>query len=90
MAIRGEHINDPSVIYSKANRIKVSSPEKLLLNLDGEFGGLAPAEFVNLYRHFEVFVPEHVHEQQKITDRHLLTIQESERLKDLPEIDQLL
>ncbi len=90
MAIRGDHINDPSVIYAKANRIKVSSPEKLLLNLDGEFGGLAPAEFVNLYRHFEVFVPEKVHEQQKITDRHLLTVQESERLKNLPDIDQLL
>ncbi len=26
MAIRGEHINDPSVVYAKANRIKVSSP----------------------------------------------------------------
>ncbi|KMY45875.1 lipid kinase [Bacillus sp. FJAT-27916] len=90
MAIRGDHIKDSSVVYAKANRIKVSSPDKLQLNLDGEFGGMAPAEFVNLYRHFEVFVPEKVHEEQKKTDRHLLTIQESERLKDLPDIDQLL
>ena len=57
LALRGEHINDPKVIYTKANRIKVHSDEKVLLNLDGEFGGVLPAEFVNLYRHFEVFVP---------------------------------
>jgi diacylglycerol kinase (ATP) len=57
LAIRGEHINDPDVLYTKANRIKVTSDEKVQLNLDGEYGGLLPAEFVNLYRHFEVFVP---------------------------------
>lgn len=57
LAVRGEHINDPSVIYTKANHIKVHSQEKVQLNLDGEFGGLLPAEFANLYRHFEVYVP---------------------------------
>ncbi|MGJ7919295.1 diacylglycerol kinase [Neobacillus sp. LXY-4] len=57
LAIRGEHVNDPSVIYTKANRIKVHSKEIVQLNLDGEFGGLLPAEFENLYRHLEVFVP---------------------------------
>lgn len=57
LALRGEHINDPKVIYTKANRIKVTSEEKVQLNLDGEYGGLLPAEFVNLYRHLEVFVP---------------------------------
>lgn len=57
LATRGEHINDPNVIYTKANRIKVYSKEKVQINLDGEFGGLLPAEFANLYRHLEVFVP---------------------------------
>ncbi|MDZ5473623.1 diacylglycerol kinase [Bacillus sp. 31A1R] len=57
LAVRGEHINDPHLIYTKANRIKVQSKEKVQLNLDGEFGGLLPAEFVNLYHHLEVFVP---------------------------------
>ncbi len=57
LALRGEHINDPNVIYTQANRIKVQSHDKVQLNLDGEFGGLLPAEFVNLYRHIEVFVP---------------------------------
>lgn len=58
LALRGDHLKDPNIIYAKANRIKVTSRDKMMLNLDGEFGGLAPAEFVNLYRHFDVFVPE--------------------------------
>lgn len=57
LAVRGEHVNDPNVIYTQANRIKVHSSETVQLNLDGEFGGLLPAEFENLYRHLEVFVP---------------------------------
>ncbi|MFT8319624.1 MAG: diacylglycerol kinase [Bacillus sp. (in: firmicutes)] len=57
MAIRGEHINDPGVIYANANHIKITSNETVQLNLDGELGGMLPAEFINLYRHFEVFVP---------------------------------
>ncbi|RDU36622.1 diacylglycerol kinase [Neobacillus piezotolerans] len=57
LAVRGEHIHDEHVIYTKANRIKVHSNDKMQLNLDGEFGGLLPAEFENLYRHFEVFAP---------------------------------
>lgn len=57
LAIRGEHINDPKVIYTKANRIRVRSEEKVQLNLDGEYGGNLPAEFENLYRHIEVYVP---------------------------------
>jgi diacylglycerol kinase (ATP) len=57
LALRGEHINDPNIIYTQANRIKVHSNEKVMVNIDGEFGGLLPAEFENLYRHLEVFVP---------------------------------
>lgn len=29
----------------------------VLLNLDGEYGGVIPATFQNLHRHIEVFVP---------------------------------
>jgi diacylglycerol kinase (ATP) len=57
LALRGEHVHDSNVIYTQANRIKVHATEKVQLNLDGEFGGLLPAEFENLYRHLEVFVP---------------------------------
>ncbi|WP_066319577.1 diacylglycerol kinase [Bacillus sp. FJAT-29814] len=69
LAVRGEHINDPNVIYTKANRIKVHSEEKVQLNLDGEFGGLLPAEFANLYRHLEVFVRlDDIRENDRPTD----------------------
>lgn len=57
LAMKGNHINDPNVIYAKASRIKVLTDEKMQLNIDGEFGGLLPGEFVNLYRHLEFFVP---------------------------------
>lgn len=57
LAIRGDHLEDPHVIYKKATNIKVTSDEKVLLNLDGEYGGTIPATFQNLYRHIEVFVP---------------------------------
>ncbi|MDR4888157.1 diacylglycerol kinase [Fredinandcohnia sp. QZ13] len=56
LAIRGEHINDPHVIYTKANRVKVNPTEKMQINLDGEYGGLLPGEFVNLYQHINVLV----------------------------------
>ncbi len=57
LALRGEHLNDPLVISAKAEEISVTSPEKVLLNLDGEYGGLLPATFKNLYRHIDMFVP---------------------------------
>ena len=57
LALRGEHLDDPLVISSKAEKIVVTSTEKVLLNLDGEYGGLLPATFQNLYRHVEMFAP---------------------------------
>lgn len=57
LALRGEHLNDDHVIYKKANRVVVMSDEEVHLNLDGEYGGDAPAVFQNLKRHIEVFVP---------------------------------
>jgi diacylglycerol kinase (ATP) len=57
LAVKGDHIHDPNVVYTKANRIKVHSEEKVQLNLDGEFGGVLPGEFVNLRHHFQIIVP---------------------------------
>ncbi|MCU9614343.1 diacylglycerol kinase [Caldibacillus lycopersici] len=57
LALRGEHVNDPNVIYTKASYIKVTSAEEVLINLDGELGGATPVEFTNLYRHLNVFAP---------------------------------
>ncbi len=67
LAIRGEHLNDPLVISTKAEKITVTSPEEVLLNLDGEYGGTLPATFENLCRHIEMFVPvERLKEQDRI------------------------
>ncbi|MBM7580397.1 diacylglycerol kinase [Jeotgalibacillus terrae] len=57
LALRGEHLHDPHLEYVKANHIKVTSQDTVQLNLDGEFGGLLPAEFQNLYRHLNVCAP---------------------------------
>lgn len=66
LAIRGEHLNDPLVVSKKAKHIKVTSEDKVLLNLDGEYGGTIPATFQNLYRHVEVFVPiDEIREQDR-------------------------
>ncbi len=67
LALRGEHLNDPNVIYKKASKVKVSSDEIIHLNLDGEYGGDAPATFINLKRHIEVFVPiEDIRESDRV------------------------
>ncbi|HWL13528.1 MAG TPA: diacylglycerol kinase [Ureibacillus sp.] len=60
LALRGEHLNDPHLIYKKASVVKVTSTideENIHINLDGEYGGDAPVTFTNLKRHIEVFVP---------------------------------
>ena len=57
LASRGEHLKDPHIIYAKARELKITSDEKIQLNLDGEYGGDAPADFINLKRHIELFVP---------------------------------
>ncbi|MGP4066378.1 diacylglycerol kinase [Oceanobacillus sp. M65] len=58
LALRGAHLEDKHVIYTKAKHIKVSTEEKMQLNIDGEFGGLLPGEFLNLQQHIEFYVPE--------------------------------
>ncbi|MCH1624653.1 diacylglycerol kinase [Fredinandcohnia quinoae] len=67
LAIRGEHIHDPHVIYAKANRIKVNPTDKMQLNLDGEYGGLLPGEFENLYQHINVLVGKDKAEKMELT-----------------------
>ncbi|TWT02980.1 diacylglycerol kinase [Planococcus sp. CPCC 101016] len=57
LALRGEHLSDPHVIYAKASKITVTTNERVLLNLDGEYGGVLPAVFENLANHIEIYVP---------------------------------
>ena len=67
LASRGEHIKHPKVRYVKAKDIKVSSFDKVQLNVDGEFGGMLPAHFINLERHINVFsLLEQLNKEKKI------------------------
>lgn len=67
LAIRGDHLKDPHVIYTKADEVKVTSDNRVLINLDGEYGGDAPTVFKNLKRHIELFVPiDDIREQDRL------------------------
>lgn len=65
LALRGAHLNSNDVLYVRAKNIKVHPTEQMLLNIDGEYGGLLPGEFVNLKQHIEMIVPAIFIEQQK-------------------------
>ncbi|GIO22822.1 diacylglycerol kinase [Oceanobacillus sp. J11TS1] len=57
LALRGEHLKSKNIIYTQAKRVKVTNEDKMQLNLDGEFGGMLPGEFINLQEHIEFMVP---------------------------------
>ncbi|MEK3913010.1 diacylglycerol kinase [Paenibacillus sp. FSL H7-0331] len=56
LALRGEHLGDPNIIYLQTRSIQVSSPDYVQINLDGEFGGTLPCTFTNLPSHVQIFV----------------------------------
>lgn len=65
LVLRGTHIDDDHVIYTQAKHIKVTPADKMQLNIDGEYGGLLPGEFINYREHIEFFVPNEFIETQK-------------------------
>ncbi|WP_434121730.1 diacylglycerol kinase [Salinicoccus roseus] len=68
LATRGEHLKHPKVHFFKAEEVDISSFEEVHLNLDGEFGGVLPAHFINLKEHLEVRVPASFYEEYILTD----------------------
>lgn len=58
LALRGAHLEDRNIIFTQAKHVKVTPEEQMQLNVDGEFGGLLPGEFINLKQHIEFLVPE--------------------------------
>lgn len=62
MAINGNHVKDPNIIYTKTRSLKVElldtshSKKKIAVNLDGDIGGDLPMSFTNLQQHIEFFV----------------------------------
>ncbi|WP_207940743.1 diacylglycerol kinase [Enterococcus sp. DIV2402] len=58
MLNKGKHVNDPRIIYTKTSYLEVSTSdtdERLMINLDGEYGGDAPMQFENLHQHIEFY-----------------------------------
>ncbi|MFV0555772.1 MAG: diacylglycerol kinase family lipid kinase [Lactovum sp.] len=53
-----KHVEDKNIIYIKASSVTIEplNLEKWMVNLDGEYGGLAPVYFENKKRAIEMFV----------------------------------
>lgn len=58
MVIKGSHVDDVNIEYLKSSQIKVEplTDKKMMINVDGEYGGDAPVTFRNLHGHIEIFV----------------------------------
>ena len=54
--LKGKHVNNPNLIYAKSERVEVSSlkNDKIMINLDGEYGGDAPVTFINHKQHIQI------------------------------------
>lgn len=64
----GKHINDPRILYVKTSKV-VAKPvdEKMMINIDGEYGGDAPMTFRNYKQHIEMFANTDAIPDQAIT-----------------------
>ncbi|MFC6324097.1 diacylglycerol kinase [Companilactobacillus baiquanensis] len=53
----GRHVNNPKIIYTKTKKltVKANDTNRIMINLDGEYGGDAPMEFVNLHQHINIY-----------------------------------
>ncbi|WP_019469602.1 diacylglycerol kinase [Staphylococcus cohnii] len=66
LASRGEHIKHPKVHYKKAKSINISSFIDMQLNVDGEYGGKLPGNFLNLKQHIEVYTPSDIKNEKLV------------------------
>ncbi len=58
LTLGGKHIKHAKIKYFHAKQIKVEFKIKdAPLNLDGEYGGTLPSEFMNLTHHFNILAP---------------------------------
>ncbi|MFW8052065.1 diacylglycerol kinase [Vagococcus fluvialis] len=54
----GKHVNDNRLIYTKTSKLYAESLDddfRMMINLDGEYGGDAPMTFENLKQHIEIY-----------------------------------
>lgn len=55
----GKHVNDPNILYTKTSKLYAEALDddvRMMINLDGEYGGDAPMTFEVLPQHIEFFV----------------------------------
>lgn len=52
----GRHLNHPQVLYTKTSFVKVESKDnqRIMINLDGEYGGDSPTTFINHQQHIQI------------------------------------
>lgn len=63
----GKHVDSDKIEYIKTEKLTIEANEtdqRLLLNLDGEYGGDAPVELINLANHIEFFA-----DTDKVSDK---------------------
>jgi len=85
----GKHVEDPRVIYTKTSKLEVSVPQsqkRLMINLDGEYGGDAPMTFENLHQHIEMYA-----DVDKIPNSAVSTAEDLERISEgfIKEVERL-
>jgi diacylglycerol kinase (ATP) len=54
MALKGDHLRHPDVIYFQTKQLKATSTKNVEINLDGELGGTLPCTFTALPRHIQL------------------------------------
>lgn len=54
--LKGKHVNNANLIYVKSEKVEVASTknDKIMINLDGEYGGDAPVTFINHKQHIDI------------------------------------
>ena len=52
----GKHVKHPKVIYTKTSQVKAETlnEQELMINIDGEYGGDAPVEFIMHQQHIDI------------------------------------
>lgn len=81
----GKHIDNNNIEYIKTKKISIEAihpkADRLMLNLDGEYGGDAPVELLNLANHIEFFA-----DTDKVAD-HAITIDTEElRIEEMAKL----
>lgn len=54
----GRHVSHPKIIYTKTSKVRAETlnNDPLMINIDGEYGGNAPAEFEMFQQHLDIVV----------------------------------